>query len=93
MEWERFIRQYDEIKEVYKKASEISEKDIAEITFNSTMEELSKTENTQLAIATMSLGILKVLEENNVKPEITVGLSLGEYPALISGGYLSSKME
>ena len=80
---------YDEIKEVYKKASEISEKDIAEITFNSTMEELSKTENTQLAIATMSLGILKVLEENNVKPEITVGLSLGEYPALISGGYLS----
>lgn len=80
---------YDEIKEVYKKASEISGKDIAKITFDSTIEELSKTENTQLAIATMSLGILKVLEENNVEPEITVGLSLGEYPALISGGYLS----
>lgn len=81
--------QYEEIREVYKKASEISGKDIAELTFNSTMEELSKTENTQLAIATMSLGILKVLERNGVKPEITVGLSLGEYPALISGGYLS----
>lgn len=80
---------YEEIREVYKKASEISGKDIAELTFNSTMEELSKTENTQLAIATMSLGILKVLERNCVKPEITVGLSLGEYPALISGGYLS----
>lgn len=80
---------YEEIREVYKKASEISGKDIAELTFNSTMEELSKTENTQLAIATMSLGILKVLERNGVKPEITVGLSLGEYPALISGGYLS----
>ena len=71
---------YEEIREVYKKASEISGKDIAELTFNSTMEELSKTENTQLAIATMSLGI---------KPDVTVGLSLGEYPALISGGYLS----
>lgn len=80
---------YEEIREVYKKASEISGKDIAELTFNSTMEELSKTENTQLAIATMSLGILKVLENNGIKPEITVGLSLGEYPALISGGYLS----
>ena len=80
---------YEEIREVYKKASEISGKDIAELTFNSTMEELSKTENTQLAIATMSLGILKVLERNGVKPEITVGLSLGEYPALISGEYLS----
>lgn len=80
---------YEEIREVYKKASEISGKDIAELTFNSTMEELSKTENTQLAIATMSLGILKVLENNGINPEITVGLSLGEYPALISGGYLS----
>lgn len=80
---------YEEIREVYKKASEISGKDLAELTFNSTMEELSKTENTQLAIATMSLGILKVLENNGINPEITVGLSLGEYPALISGGYLS----
>lgn len=80
---------YEEIREVYKKASEISGKDIAELTFNSTMEELSKTENTQLAIATMSLGILKVLENKGINPEITVGLSLGEYPALISGGYLS----
>ena len=68
---------------------EISGKDIAQISFNSTIEELSKTENTQLAIATMSLGILKILEKNNIKPEITVGLSLGEYPALISGGYLN----
>lgn len=80
---------YEEIREVYKKASEISEKDIAELTFNSTMEELSKTENTQLAIATMSLGILKILENKGIKPEVTVGLSLGEYPALISVGYLS----
>ena len=80
---------YEEIREVYKKASEISGKDIAELSFNSTMEELSKTENTQLAIATMSLGILKVLENKGIRPDITVGLSLGEYPALISGGYLS----
>lgn len=81
--------EYEEVKDIYEIASEISGKDIAKISFNSTIEELSKTENTQLAIATMSLGILKLLEKNNIKPEITVGLSLGEYPALISGGYLS----
>lgn len=80
---------YEEVRNIYGIASEISGKDIAQISFNSTMEELSKTENTQLAIATMSLGILKILEKNNIKPEITVGLSLGEYPALISGGYLN----
>lgn len=81
--------EYEEVKNIYEIASEISGKDITKISFNSTIEELSKTENTQLAIATMSLGILKLLEKNNIKPEITVGLSLGEYPALISGGYLS----
>ena len=80
---------YEEVRNIYGIASEISGKDIAQISFNSTIEELSKTENTQLAIATMSLGILKILEKNNIKPEITVGLSLGEYPALISGGYLN----
>ena len=80
---------YEEVRNIYGIASEISGKDIAKISFNSTIEELSKTENTQLAIATMSLGILKILEKNNIKPEITVGLSLGEYPALISGGYLN----
>ena len=80
---------YEEVRNIYKTVSEISGKDIAKISFDSTIEELSKTENTQLAIATMSLGILKLLEKNNIKPEITVGLSLGEYPALISGGYLS----
>ena len=80
---------YEEVRNIYGIASDISGKDIAQISFNSTIEELSKTENTQLAIATMSLGILKILEKNNIKPEITVGLSLGEYPALISGGYLN----
>lgn len=80
---------YEEVRNIYEIASKISGKDIAQISFNSTIEELSKTENTQLAIATMSLGILKILEKNNIKPEITVGLSLGEYPALISGGYLN----
>ena len=80
---------YEEVRNIYGIASEISGKDIAQISFNSTIEELSKTENTQLAIATMSLGILKILEKNNIKPEISVGLSLGEYPALISGGYLN----
>lgn len=80
---------YEEVRNIYEIASETSGKDIAKISFNSTIEELSKTENTQLTIATMSLGILKLLEKNNIKPEITVGLSLGEYPALISGGYLS----
>ena len=80
---------YEEVRNIYKSVSEISGKDIAKISFDSTIEELSKTENTQLAIATMSLGILKVLENNGINPEITVGLSLGEYVALIYSGFIN----
>ena len=80
---------YEEIREVYKKASEISGKDIAELTFNSTMEELSKTENTQIAIATVSLSILEVLRKRGIKAKIATGLSLGEYVALMYSGILT----
>lgn len=73
---------YEEIQEVYKKASEILNIDIASLTFNSSEEELSQTKNTQIAILVMSLGILEVLKKSNIKAEFVAGLSLGEYSAL-----------
>lgn len=95
---------YQEVKKVFQKASEISEIDIATLCFNGIRqdytqkeyvdlnqegEDLNKTENTQIAIATMSLAILELLKKQGIKAEIASGLSLGEYPALIYGGYLS----
>ena len=53
---------YSEIKDIYKKVFEITGKDIKEITFNSTEEILAQTENTQLSVLTMSLGILEILK-------------------------------
>lgn len=47
-----------------------------------------KTENTQIAIATISLSILCVLEKNGIQADMSAGLSLGEYPALIYSGKL-----
>lgn len=94
---------YDEVKYVYKRASEITGIDIATLCFNGIRkdykgndyidleeigEDLIKTENTQIAIATMSLAIIEVLKKNNIKSDIATGLSLGEYPALIYGGQL-----
>ena len=52
------------------------------------MEELSKTENTQIAIATVSLSILEVLRKRGIKAKIATGLSLGEYVALMYSGIL-----
>lgn len=79
---------YEEVRKVYEEASKIAGKDIAKLTFESSLEELSKTENAQLAIATMSIGILELLKKENIVADIAVGLSLGEYPALMYGSYI-----
>lgn len=80
---------YPEVKEVYKKASEITGIDIADLTFNQTEEVLSETKNTQIAILTMCLGILEILKKNKINPDISAGLSLGEYSALASANAMS----
>lgn len=80
---------YEEAREIYDKVSKILDIDMCKLCFESTMEELSKTENTQIAIATMSLSILAVLEKHGIKAEIATGLSLGEYVALMYSGILS----
>ena len=74
---------YDKIKKLYEDVKNITGIDVAKLTFESSEEELSQTKNTQIAILTMSLGILKILEENEIKADIAAGLSLGEYTALM----------
>jgi len=80
---------YDEAKEIYKKAEEISGMDIKTLCFEGPEKELMKTENTQIAILTTSLAILAVLKKHEIEADMTAGLSLGEYTALIYGGYLT----
>lgn len=80
---------YDEIKKLYDEVKNITGIDAAKLTFESGEEELSQTKNTQIAILVMSLGILKVLEENGIKADFAAGLSLGEYTALMYGNAFS----
>ncbi len=80
---------YEEAREIYDKASEILNIDIKKLCFEISQEELSKTENTQIAIAVTSLAILEILKKNGIEPDMCVGLSLGEYVALIYAGILS----
>lgn len=77
---------YEEVKKIYDKASEIIGRDIAKLTFEGPEEELFQTQNTQIAILTMSIAILEVLKKNGINAEYTAGLSLGEYSALYCGG-------
>ena len=80
---------YNEAKEIYERASEILNMDVAKLCFEGEQEELNKTKNAQIAILVTSLAILEVLKNNGVEADICTGLSLGEYTALIYSGYLS----
>ena len=65
--------------------------ELSKLCFEGTKEELDKTENTQPAVLTTSIACLKALEANGIKPDVTAGLSLGEYSALVCSGVLSFK--
>ena len=80
--------EYEEARNIYDKASKILNIDMKKLCFKTTNEELSKTENTQIAIAVTSLAVLEVLKKYNIEAEICTGLSLGEYVALMYAGVL-----
>lgn len=80
---------YEEARKIYDKAEEISEMPIKKICFEGPEELLNKTENTQMAIFVTSLAMLEVLKNKGINAQIAVGLSLGEYTALVYAGYLS----
>lgn len=81
---------YEEVRMLYEEIFNITGKDIASITFDSDEYTLTQTQNTQLAILIMSLGILKVLEKNNVKADIAGGLYISVLTDPTYGGVTAS---
>lgn len=80
---------YSESKEIFDKASKITGIDVCSLCFDGPQEKLNQTEYTQIAILTTSLAILEILNKKGITPKIAVGLSLGEYVALVCGKYIS----
>lgn len=80
---------YEIVRNIYNEVKKLTGINIAKITFEGPEELLNETKNTQLAILTMSLGILEILKQKNIKCDIQAGLSLGEYTALINSNVLS----
>lgn len=79
---------YNEAKKVYDKVKELTNIDIAKISFEGPEDILNQTKYTQLAILTMSLAIVEILKKEKINADVSAGLSLGEYSALIYSGIL-----
>lgn len=82
-----FYDQKPECKEVFDIATRELGIDMAKLCFIEN-EDLNKTEYTQAAMLTACISMLRAVEAN-IKPDMTAGLSLGEYSALVANGILS----
>lgn len=76
-----FYEQIPICKEVYDLASEVTGLDIPALCFEEN-EKLNITEYTQICMLATEAAIYMALEQNGYQPDVTAGLSLGEYAAL-----------
>ncbi len=76
--------EYEDARKIYNQVKNITGIDIAKISFEGPEDVLNETKYTQLAILTESLAILEILKDNNITANMSAGLSLGEYTALIN---------
>jgi [acyl-carrier-protein] S-malonyltransferase len=86
-------QEYPAAREIFEKANGIVGFDLRKICFKGPAELLNTTTISQLAIFVTSAAILEVLKTNpvtsNLRPDVTAGLSLGEYTALYAAGAIS----
>lgn len=85
--------QYPVAQEIFSRANQVLDTDIQDACFNGPEELLNTTRISQPAIFTTSVAILEVLRKHAADkfsaPDVTAGLSLGEYTALYAAGVIS----
>lgn len=83
-----FYDTFPAAKRVFDKADEILDISVTDLCFKED-ERLHQTAYTQAALVTTCLAITEVLKEKGVRPDMTAGLSLGEYAAIATAGGIS----
>lgn len=87
---QEFYEQIPSCRKVFELASEASGLDVPALCFEEN-EKINITEYTQICMLTAEAAILKALQEEGITPDVTAGLSLGEYGALLTAGVLDWK--
>ena len=80
---------HPEARKIVDSVTEITGVDMPKLLWETELEELSRSDNSQLAIATASIASMKALESEGITPSAAMGFSLGEFPALYAAGVLS----
>lgn len=85
-----FYEKFPSAKEIFDQASQWLSLDMKKLCFEKN-DRLDLTEYTQAALVTTCLAMEKVVEESGLYPDVTAGLSLGEYCAIAVSGGMSVK--
>jgi [acyl-carrier-protein] S-malonyltransferase len=82
---------YDIVKKTFNHADDILKFDLTRLCFEGPAEELTKTQNCQVGILVTSIAVLRahLLERSEFTLQVALGLSLGEYTALVAAESLS----
>lgn len=75
-------------KEMFDLAGKASGLDVAALCFEEN-DKINITEYTQIAMLAVEVAMLKALEEKGIVPDVSGGLSLGEYGALVASGVMT----
>lgn len=80
---------FSSAKKVIDDVSSIVNLDMAKLLWESDAAQLSRSDNSQIAITAASLALMAALKDKNIEPSAAMGFSLGEFPALYAAGVLS----
>jgi [acyl-carrier-protein] S-malonyltransferase len=81
--------EYPVARETFAEAGGVLGWDIGELCRHGTMEELTRTDRTQLTILTCSVAVWRILEQEGASLSVAAGHSLGEYSALVATGHMT----
>jgi [acyl-carrier-protein] S-malonyltransferase len=81
-----YYDRFAEVRDLYKTAGRTLGFDIAQLSFEGDLVELTKTHNAQPAILVHSLAVLGVLRTKGFEAGVVAGHSLGEFSALVAAG-------
>jgi len=88
------VKNFKEANELFDEANvalKAEKVDLKKLCLEGQEEELTKTINAQPAVLTMSIILYKLLQKNNIDPDIVAGHSLGEYSALVAASSIEFK--
>lgn len=77
------------VKQTFEEADDALGEKLSDVILSGPMEDLTRTENTQPALLTVSVAYARVLAAEGVTPDVVAGHSLGEYSALVAAGAIA----